>query len=1581
MNTPHSKLFRKLLLGTTVALLLPIVFARGDDEPKPIDFARQQLLAGNTADALTTIQNYLKMPVGDLDKEVATILEARILFLSKGASGKTQSEALMKSFKPDATNPSVQAELLRLQAVQSRKNRQDEMTVFQNLLQNYPSQYSGYDLYDMTWAQLGLNGKAPAKKKFEKDVIEPVAARLGNSPMVPWSKALLKHWRDDAPEGIELMRQAETGLQEPLLSMARGKEISFLHGNIDNPNRAEQAAALADQVIQAHQVDLKIVGGIAPLMRTRQQIDGMAKWLESEAKKAPTPESVASLWNDAVTEALDVGKADEAQAFLAEATAAKIDPQILATMKGSVAKLVWQIEGQLPKSWLAPDRKWLVEAIETKVYARVGAALATSSVDADATGHFVLPVAGPKMMAVLAYTRPPNAIPILHVLAVDLSAGTPLAIDESKFVRKPLEAPPATDPNTFLFNERFGKDWQPQLVQLHVPKQTSVNPATLRVVDSHGSLPCQYLGDDDKSTIIGVWRGLKAHEQDTLKVSFNDSSIPVAKPIGTVTVSVGDENSQIVDTGPAQFKIPSGAHGDIGKAAAAQYAFVLGVKGPDGVWRGTPGWKGDSAPTHVEVRQGLKGPIRTSFVAGYEFANGAKRTVTFSFDAGQPVMLIDEKAEGNYAGEFQFKFVPTDGFDTFASQLRPGRDMEKLVKRSPQLGFHLSDYPYFSTYLNFMLAGVLSSKPEMKDFVAVFVIHPGDWYDPSYKEAFTPTDEHPEEPWFNPYRYTGSINSAISGTCVETGALTYQIPITPGTRRWAVSITPHDTIKRGPENIWDSQYMLDRYNRGDLSRYVQMVLQWATPLDAHSPLHDLMHDGLMKLQANKSVGLFKSARDATQGVSSGLWGMTSGIQDDDPGMIWLGWWAGPGHEHSDPALSSFGQYAQACVSFESSQDNAIDPVSARGVPNMLMGYMIADELGMLTNEEREQYRADAAIMAYNEWNPDFMNWHMNTGQPNFEVDRLHQLLSFADTFPDHPAAKDIHDHVVRQLKEALRQYTIRDGGKWAENTGNYYLYSFDLVARIALELKLSGGLDDVVSSPYFEPFCRYGMNVVMGRMPPDSNWLKLDSFTPTPMDQWVRFEPGIGSHGGDGGRRIDQYTGMMGQAVQSLNPSLANDLFAFWHSGGDFFLVGKGEFPPDFFFFGEANYPQPPEFTPQPRRMPGFGMVMRDGVNTDREFCMIIHAGTTVYRDEPANGGITLNALGRPLSLIGGEGTIGGGRTNLFFDNKNGGFQGIPRGSITRWLISDAVEYAHGDFEAKPPVMPGAADKLASNTANNADHLEINPLGGNEKPSGGLNPENNQPKPADETGNPGGGENPSSQQEKPSASSETQFNNPDDQNLLKNGKAREKVSRDIIFARNDYVVFHDQHNSENQGYFTLATPAASVEQTPQGTLCHGKLGVDVWLIPLTTGAMPTMLDPVQIEYGNERTTEANMWKQFSVKIPIQKLSDTLLYPVLSGGKPPKTESLGANVWHISSPSFDDVLFTGNASQQVDRVGNVIFQGQIGLLRHLAKGWSFSLVNGTSVSVDGKEFTANAPETIFFDGTSYREVTGNNEPKK
>ena len=201
-----------------------------------------------------------------------------------------------------------------------------------------------------------------------------------------------------------------------------------------------------------------------------------------------------------------------------------------------------------------------------------------------------------------------------------------------------------------------------------------------------------------------------------LHVVFDGAGHAKAPPVGQVKVTISDDGTQVIDTGPAQFRILAGEHASAAAAGAAKLAFLHAVKGPDGRWRGRE--SGRAAPADPRsVRPALAGPIRTSFVCQYTFANGAQRTVTLSFDAGQPVAQIDEQGSGPAPGEFVFHLPPSEGFGEYFGLIRSARWIEPLVRRTPALGMALKDYAYFSTFSNQIAGGVMAKDPPSRDAV------------------------------------------------------------------------------------------------------------------------------------------------------------------------------------------------------------------------------------------------------------------------------------------------------------------------------------------------------------------------------------------------------------------------------------------------------------------------------------------------------------------------------------------------------------------------------------------------------------------------------------------------------------------------------------------------------------------------------------------------------------------------------------------------------------------------------------------------------------------------------------------------
>ena len=207
-------------------------------------------------------------------------------------------------------------------------------------------------------------------------------------------------------------------------------------------------------------------------------------------------------------------------------------------------------------------------------------------------------------------------------------------------------------------------------------------------------------------------------------------------------------------------------------------------------------------------------------------------------------------------------------------------------------------------------------------------------------------------------------------------------------------------------------------------------------------------------------------------------------------------------------------------------------------------------------------------------------------------------------------------------------------------------------------------------------------------------------------------------------------------------------------------------------------------------------------------------------------------------------------------------------------------------------------------------------------------------------------------------------------------------TRDVLFARNDYVLVHDHvvdtHNFP--GVFNFCTPAVAVKPSPQGALCQGKLGVDVWITKLDE-AQPEVTS-AEMSYGGERTTLPNQWKQLVVRVPIGMEGTVLLYPVKSGGAAPQIKKVGEGIWQISGEGFSDTYFDGSGSIDGGSAGKIDFQGKMGLWRPAEQGHpaSFSVLNGDSVTVGGKTLAATEPTTFEFAGGSVRATTGNNQTK-
>ena len=159
-------------------------------------------------------------------------------------------------------------------------------------------------------------------------------------------------------------------------------------------------------------------------------------------------------------------------------------------------------------------------------------------------------------------------------------------------------------------------------------------------------------------------------------------SIAKPPPIGHVKVMARDDGTQVIDTGPAQFRILAGEHPSAAAADAGETGFPACGQGT-GRPLARAHWSGGAPPTGVSVRPAWLARSARVLSASYTFANGAQRTVTLSFDAGQPVVQIDEQGSGPRRANSSFISSPSEGFSDYFGLIRSARWIEPLVRRSP----------------------------------------------------------------------------------------------------------------------------------------------------------------------------------------------------------------------------------------------------------------------------------------------------------------------------------------------------------------------------------------------------------------------------------------------------------------------------------------------------------------------------------------------------------------------------------------------------------------------------------------------------------------------------------------------------------------------------------------------------------------------------------------------------------------------------------------------------------------------------------------------------------------------------------
>ena len=203
-----------------------------------------------------------------------------------------------------------------------------------------------------------------------KDITKLLAdagAKFPNDPFLLYIQAAPLHWSGDAIQGVALMQKLEQTATEPLLSVGRARELTFLSGNFDNVDRVEQAEKVAKEILTAAQIDpAASLQTVTTMLESVQHRDGGAAWLAQTAAGIQDP-VVSAEDSDRCREGIYSRRASggctQAGRCLEDRRGWIPKPSL--TLQKLVDAAAWTISGIVPSAMLAGVDGWRVTAVGT----------------------------------------------------------------------------------------------------------------------------------------------------------------------------------------------------------------------------------------------------------------------------------------------------------------------------------------------------------------------------------------------------------------------------------------------------------------------------------------------------------------------------------------------------------------------------------------------------------------------------------------------------------------------------------------------------------------------------------------------------------------------------------------------------------------------------------------------------------------------------------------------------------------------------------------------------------------------------------------------------------------------------------------------------------------------------------------------------------------------------------------------------------------------------------------------------------------------------------------------------------------
>lgn len=621
-------------------------------------------------------------------------------------------------------------------------------------------------------------------------------------------------------------------------------------------------------------------------------------------------------------------------------------------------------------------------------------------------------------------------------------------------------------------------------------------------------------------------------------------------------------------------------------------------------------WMGESLlTTELKIKDYnasviARGPIFAEAVCRAVFDDESSWEMRIRINAGEPVLLIDEKSAVHNSGtvfrmDLRRDFAPThsfhrhtwqDGFNSFLSPLTTGT----VYLLEPWQEWH-DGHNQGACVSLCRITDVDGKETPEPDLLSIAAREASVWVDP---------DQDPQ------------IRQAPQALLTRDGqgGLHLEFALKHGRRKWMISALKADESLRKEEG--------GRYPRASLP-YQYLIKHGHFPLDRIKEQVAFWNSAAVEyphlLMTRAEVEKFRKGLDATaqadyqQRIKQVLDRPIDRYFLDEPIKVWCA----TGDENAGRRIvEASAQFMQKAINCFLEQ-----PIPYGCAPHMTpevgMAMTLADAAigtGLLSVQERERLLARAAFVAYAISRPDYWSEARGyVGSSSMTPTVYGYLNSAACLVPTHPEAKRWSELALEVLIKERLDRAGDDNGGWFE-APHYAMVTYDAVLG-ALIMAYHAGFSDAL---YTDP--------VVKRM---ANWFSKISTPPDARIDGIRHLPHLGH------TYLFEPTGAFGTLAyhfRDKDPAFAAQMQWMWLQQGSPGMPGIGGEYPVMAGYRSAmidmSVPaKPPAWKSE--LFPKTGVILRNGFPDQRETQLYMIAGDFRHHYDDDSGSITIWGKGR----------------------------------------------------------------------------------------------------------------------------------------------------------------------------------------------------------------------------------------------------------------------------------------------------------------------------------------------------------------